>query len=104
MWWCKQIWSIFALLSIQICNGMVTGKFSGTVIINLIFNYFLGDKPCFLQPLEEIANKMLYFAVDFRANFYEASNFCRAHCMNLVSINSEAEHNGIVRYLKNCRE
>lgn len=36
----------------------------------------------------------------FQGNFYEASNFCRSHCMHLISIESEAEQKGITKYLK----
>lgn len=49
-------------------------------------------------------NKTVHFATSFKGNFFEASNYCRRHCMHLLSINSIGEQKAIENYLKSSRK
>lgn len=56
--------------------------------------------------LKILSNKSSHvlILIIFKANYYQADNFCRSHCMSLVSIESEEIHNGIIKYIRESRK
>lgn len=54
--------------------------------------------------MELTPDKTVHFATTFQGNYYEASHYCRRHCMQLISINSQAEQKALEDYLKRSRK
>ncbi|KAL3271946.1 hypothetical protein HHI36_022416 [Cryptolaemus montrouzieri] len=51
-------------------------------------------------PLVLLGDQYYYFGIYFKTNYYKANEFCRAHGMNLLSIETEAENSLILKYWK----
>ncbi|KAK9885676.1 hypothetical protein WA026_012440 [Henosepilachna vigintioctopunctata] len=51
-------------------------------------------------PLQRVGDKYYYFGIYFKANFYQAMQFCEAHGMHLMSLESKVENENIIRYLR----
>ncbi|KAL3271941.1 hypothetical protein HHI36_022411 [Cryptolaemus montrouzieri] len=50
-------------------------------------------------PLVLLGDQYYYFGTYFKTNFFTANEFCRAHGMNLLSIETETENTLILKYL-----
>ncbi|KAL3271944.1 hypothetical protein HHI36_022414 [Cryptolaemus montrouzieri] len=50
-------------------------------------------------PLVLLGDQYYYFGKYFKTNFFTANEFCRAHGMSLLSIETETENTHILKYL-----